>query len=54
MKFNSNKFFKPTYDFNADDVLFSVLRQMDPQHPYHKVSQGNYEYFHDVGLDKLD
>jgi dipeptide transport system substrate-binding protein len=26
---------------------------MDPQHPYHKVSQGNYEYFHDVGLDKL-
>ncbi len=53
MKFNSNKFFKPTRDFNADDVLFSVLRQMDPQHPYHKVSQGNYEYFHDVGLDKL-
>ncbi|MCS5946737.1 hypothetical protein LNP25_25440 [Klebsiella variicola subsp. variicola] len=40
MKFNSNKFFKPTRDFNADDVLFSVLRQMDPQHPYHKVSQG--------------
>ncbi|SXF64491.1 dipeptide-binding ABC transporter [Klebsiella variicola] len=53
VKFNSNKFFKPTRDFNADDVLFSVLRQMDPQHPYHKVSQGNYEYFHDVGLDKL-
>lgn len=53
MKFNSNKFFKPTRDFNADDVLFSVLRQMDPQHPYHKVSQGNYEYFHDVALDKL-
>lgn len=31
VKFNSNKFFKPTRDFNADDVLFSVLRQMDPQ-----------------------
>ena len=52
MKFNSNKFFKPTRDFNADDVLFSVLRQMDPQHPYQGVA-GNYEYFHDVGLDKL-
>lgn len=53
MKFNSNKNFKPTRDFNADDVVFSVLRQKDPNHPYHKVSQGNYEYFHDVGLDTL-
>ncbi|MGZ0804018.1 ABC transporter substrate-binding protein [Kluyvera ascorbata] len=53
VKFNSNKFFKPTRDFNADDVIFSVMRQKDVNHPYHKVSQGNYEYFSDVGLDKL-
>lgn len=53
VKFNSNKFFKPTRDFNADDVIFSVMRQKDANHPYHKVSQGNYEYFNDVGLDKL-
>ncbi|VEB83539.1 dipeptide ABC transporter substrate-binding protein [Citrobacter koseri] len=53
MKFNSNKFFKPTRDFNADDVIFSVLRQKDADHPYHNVSQGSYEYFNDVGLDKL-
>lgn len=53
VKFNSNKFFKPTRDFNADDVLFSVLRQKEANHPYHQVSQGSYEYFHDVGLDKL-
>ena len=53
VKFNSNKFFKPTRDFNADDVIFSVLRQKDKDHPYHNVSQGNYEYFSDVGLDKL-
>lgn len=53
VKFNSNKNFKPTRDFNADDVVFSVLRQKDANHPYHKVSQGNYEYFHDVGLDTL-
>ncbi len=49
VKFNSNKYFKPTRDFNADDVIFSVLRQKDPKHPYHNVSQGNYEYFNDVG-----
>ena len=53
VKFNSNKFFNPTRDFNADDVIFSVLRQKDADHPYHKVSQGSYEYFNDVGLDKL-
>lgn len=53
VKFNSNKFFTPTRDFNADDVIFSVMRQKDPNHPYHKVSQGSYEYFNDVGLDKL-
>lgn len=29
------------------------MRQKDPKHPYHNVSRGNYEYFNDVGLDKL-
>jgi len=53
VKFNSNKYFKPTRDFNADDVIFSVMRQKDENHPYHKVSQASYEYFNDVGLDKL-
>ncbi|NIY46526.1 ABC transporter substrate-binding protein [Cedecea colo] len=53
VKFNSNKYFKPTRDFNADDVIFSVMRQKDANHPYHKVSQASYEYFNDVGLDKL-
>ncbi|HKM97221.1 MAG TPA: ABC transporter substrate-binding protein [Buttiauxella sp.] len=53
VKFNSNKAFKPTRDFNADDVVFSVMRQKDPKNPYHNVSQANYEYFNDVGFDKL-
>ncbi|WP_075180931.1 ABC transporter substrate-binding protein [Pantoea sp. 1.19] len=53
VKFNSNKFFKPTRDFNADDVVFTVMRQKDPTNPYHKVSGGSYEYFEDMGLGKL-
>ncbi len=53
VKFNSNKYFTPTRDFNAEDVVFTVMRQKDPNHPYHKVSGGNYEYFTDTGLDKL-
>lgn len=27
VKFQSNKYFKPTRDFNADDVIFSFMRQ---------------------------
>ncbi|MCS3430317.1 ABC transporter substrate-binding protein [Klebsiella sp. BIGb0407] len=53
VKFQSNKFFKPTRDFNADDVIFSFMRQKDPQHPYHKVSNGNYSNFNSMEFAKL-
>ncbi|WGE67681.1 ABC transporter substrate-binding protein [Actinobacillus equuli subsp. haemolyticus] len=49
VKFHSTKDFKPSRDFNADDVVFSFNRQLDPNHPFHKVSGGNYEYF--IGMD---
>jgi len=42
--------FKPTRDFNADDVLFSFERQWKADHPYAKVSGGKYDYFADMGL----
>jgi len=42
--------FKPTRDFNADDVLFSFERQWKTDHPYAKVSGGKYDYFADMGL----
>ncbi|QIW15518.1 peptide transporter [Pasteurellaceae bacterium RH1A] len=45
VKFHTTKDFKPSRDLNADDVVFSFNRQLDPKHPYHKVSGGNYEYF---------
>lgn len=45
VKFHANKEFTPSRDFNADDVLFSFNRQMDPSHPYHNVSSGTYPYF---------
>ncbi len=53
VKFNSNKYFTPGRDFNADDVVFSVMRQKDPNNAYHKVSNGSYEYFNDLGLGTL-
>ncbi len=53
VKWQSNAAFKPTRDLNADDVLFSFLRQGKADHPFHKVSGGSYDYYGDMGLPKL-
>ncbi len=53
VKFHSNANFKPTRDFNADDVVFSFTRQLKPDHPYHKVSNKSYEYFTSMSMNKL-
>ena len=53
VKWHSNKSFKPTRDFNADDVVFSFERQWKPENPYHKVSGGGYDYFNDMNFPKL-
>ena len=53
VKFHSLKDFKPTRDFNADDVLFSIDRQWKPDNPYYKVSGGKYDYFNDMDMPKL-
>ena len=53
VKFHSLKDFKPTRDFNADDVLWSIDRQWKPDHPYYKVSGGKYDYFNDMDMPAL-
>ena len=53
VKWHTTKTFKPTRDFNADDVVFSFERQRDPNHPYHKVSGGTYEYFESMDMGNL-
>ncbi|MCI0431517.1 MAG: ABC transporter substrate-binding protein [Rhodospirillales bacterium] len=50
VKFHSTKDFAPTRDFNADDVIFTFERQWKPDHPFHKVSGGSYEYFQGMGM----
>jgi dipeptide transport system substrate-binding protein len=52
-KWQSNKYFKPTRNFNADDVIFSFDRQWKDSNPYHKVSGGGYDYFGDMGMPDL-
>lgn len=54
VKFHSNAKFKPTRDFNADDVLFSYKRMADPAHPFHKTAQGQtFAYFEDMGMNNI-
>ena len=53
VKFHTTKNFTPSRDFNADDVLYSFLRQHDPEHPYYKVSGGTYEYYQAMSMPSL-
>jgi dipeptide transport system substrate-binding protein len=53
VKFQTIASFTPSRDFNADDVLFSFNRQWKDDHPYHKVSQGSFEYFDSMDFPKL-
>jgi len=53
VKFHSSKFFTPTRDMNADDVIFTFERQWKKDNPYHAVSGGNYEYFNGMSMPEL-
>jgi dipeptide transport system substrate-binding protein len=53
VKFHSNKSFKPTRDFGADDVVATFNRMWKADDPYAKVSGGAYDYFNDMGMPDL-
>jgi dipeptide transport system substrate-binding protein len=53
VKWHSNKNFKPTRDFNADDFMFAIERQWKENDPYFKVTSSNHSYFNDMGMPKL-
>jgi len=54
VKFHSNANFKPSRDFNADDVLFSWYRDGRRQHPFHKFTAGQtFAYFDDMGMKNI-
>ncbi len=52
VKFHSTDYFKPTREFNADDVLFTFQRMLDKNHPFRKAYPTEFPYFTDMGLDK--
>jgi dipeptide transport system substrate-binding protein len=52
VKFQTTSFFKPTREFNADDVVFTFQRMLDPDQPFHKAYPVPFPYFSDLGLVK--
>jgi len=53
VKWHNHRAFKPTRDFNADDVVFAFERQWKEANPYFKVTSPNHSYFGDMGMPKL-
>ncbi|MGE8294339.1 MAG: ABC transporter substrate-binding protein [Pseudomonas sp.] len=53
VKFHANKDFTPSRAFNADDVLWSFQRQLDPTHPWYKLSLRGFPYAEAMGLAQL-
>lgn len=51
VKFHSTDYFKPSREFNADDVLFTFERMLDKQHPFNKAYPAEFPYFTDMGMD---
>ncbi|WP_076536955.1 ABC transporter substrate-binding protein [Shewanella sp. UCD-KL21] len=53
VQFQHNNLFKPSRNFNADDVLFSFNRIIDPAHPFHSVSRTGYPFFQSIDFSNL-
>jgi len=52
VKFHTTSYFKPTREFDADDVIFTFRRMLDPEHPFHKAYAVAFPYVTDLGLAK--
>lgn len=53
VKFHSTAYFTPSRELNADDVLFSFQRMLDPAHPWHKFAPSGYPHAQSMQLPSL-
>ena len=53
VKFHTTPWFTPTRDFDADDVLWSFNRQLDPKHPWHDKTSVGFPYFDSMAFRQL-
>ncbi|MFP6851145.1 MAG: ABC transporter substrate-binding protein [Pseudomonas sp.] len=53
VSFHTTDYFTPSRLLNADDVLFSFQRMLDPAHPWHKVAASGYPHAQSMQLPSL-
>ena len=53
IQFHATDYFFPSRTLNADDVIFSFQRILNPEHNFHYVSGGHYPYFEQIKFKKL-
>ena len=51
VKFHTTPYFKPTREFNADDVLSTFNRMINKDDPFRKAYPTESHYFTDMGMD---
>ncbi|MCP8466936.1 ABC transporter substrate-binding protein [Pseudomonas sp. ZM23] len=51
--FHHTDYFKPRRPLDADDVVFSFQRMLDPAHPWHKVAQSGFPHAQSMQLPGL-
>lgn len=52
VKFHTTDYFKPTRDFNADDVVFTFDRMLDRNNAFRKAYPTEFPYFTDMGMNQ--
>lgn len=50
VEFHTSDRFKPTRNFNADDVLFSFRRIIEQDHPFHSIARNGYPFFDSIAF----
>lgn len=51
VRFHATPYFTPSRELNADDVVFSLLRQHDPSHSWHAYAGGSWPFYAGLSLD---
>lgn len=51
VKFHTTDYFKPSRDMTADDLIFTMERMVNKEHPFNKAYPVEFPYASDVGLD---
>ncbi|MFU6989152.1 ABC transporter substrate-binding protein [Pseudomonas paraeruginosa] len=53
VRFHRTAYFKPSRALNADDVVFSFRRMLDPADPWHRVAQNGFPHAQSMQLPQL-